>query len=70
MRERIHVLTVGLVMDRDHNAAINILKKGLSTAGQAGIKACGELSSTSEGASLLEQDDSLKQESYSSSGRD
>ncbi len=30
----------GLVLDRDHNAAINILKRSISTAGTAGINAC------------------------------
>jgi putative transposase len=32
----------GHVQDRDHNAAINILRKGLSTVGHTGIKAWGE----------------------------
>jgi predicted RNA-binding Zn-ribbon protein involved in translation (DUF1610 family) len=32
----------GHVQERDHNAAINILKKGLSTVGHTGINAWGE----------------------------
>jgi putative transposase len=32
----------GTVLDRDHNAALNILAKGLNMAGQAKIHACGE----------------------------
>ena len=32
----------GHVQDRDHNAAINILKKGLNTVGHTGIHAWGE----------------------------
>jgi putative transposase len=30
----------GLVLDRDHNAAINILKRSISTVGTAGFQAC------------------------------
>lgn len=46
----------GLVLDRDLNAARVILARGLSTAGQAGIHACGEATSTPNlvlGASCL-----------------
>jgi putative transposase len=34
---RTHVCQCGCVLDRDHNAAINILKKGLNTVGHTGI---------------------------------
>lgn len=42
---RTHICRCGTVLDRDHNAALNILAKGLkiaSTAGHAGINAYGE----------------------------
>jgi putative transposase len=32
----------GTILDRDHNAALNILASGLSTLGHRGINACGE----------------------------
>jgi putative transposase len=52
----------GLVLDRDHNAALNILKRGLSTAGHAGIYASGDESLYSEQATASEQALSMKEE--------
>jgi putative transposase len=56
------------VLDRDVNAAINILKRGLSassTSGHEGSHACGESTSTLVGSDLLRQVVSAKQESPS-----
>ncbi len=47
------------VEDRDINAALNILQKGLSTVGHTGSKAWGELPSTLVGYVLPEQGDSV-----------
>ena len=66
---RTHACQCGYVLDRDHNAALNILTKGLSTVGHTGRStldvgnALGDSSSTFAGANLLEQDGSLIQES-------
>ena len=55
---RTHVCQCGCVLDRDENAAINILNKGLSTVGHTGRSALdvenaqGDLSSTVAGESL------------------
>jgi putative transposase len=55
---RTHSCQCGCVLDRDHNAARNILSRGLGTAGHAGTfmldmrKASGELSSTLAGENL------------------
>ncbi|MEY3827209.1 MAG: hypothetical protein RLZZ148_2028, partial [Cyanobacteriota bacterium] len=47
------------VEDRDVNAALNILQKGLSTVGHTESKAWGELPYTLVGCVLLEQGDSV-----------
>ncbi|MDJ0534017.1 MAG: zinc ribbon domain-containing protein [Xenococcaceae cyanobacterium MO_207.B15] len=47
---RTHVCSCGYVEDRDIAASINILKKGLSTAGLAGSYAWGETPSWAIGA--------------------
>jgi putative transposase len=58
---RTHVCGCGCVLDRDHNAARNILSRGLSTVGHTGTfglepsNTCGEDASTLAGAILLEQ---------------
>lgn len=41
LADRTHLTASGRQLSRDHNAAINILQRGLSTAGQAGIYAWG-----------------------------
>ncbi|MBW4446614.1 MAG: transposase [Spirirestis rafaelensis WJT71-NPBG6] len=53
----------GYVADRDVNAAINILKLGLSTVGHTGTYAWGDLPSWAVGASLLSSGESGNQES-------
>ncbi|NEO76016.1 transposase [Moorena sp. SIO4G3] len=62
---RTHSCKCGCQLDRDYNAAINILKRALSTVGHTGTwviypNAYGELSSTLPGSDLVEQDNSLK----------
>jgi len=58
---RTHVCKCGCVMDRDFNAARNILSRGLGTVGHTGIfaldasNALGELTSTQIGEILSEQ---------------
>ncbi len=53
----------GYVEDRDINAAINILSKGLSTVGHIGSQAWGERTSMLVGFDLLGQVSSVNQES-------
>jgi len=68
---RTHVCKCGCVLDRDHNAARNILSRGLSTVGHTGTfaldasNAWGEDTSTGVGAILHQQVTSLNQESPS-----
>lgn len=58
---RTHICQCGCVLDRDKNAALNILNKGLSTVGHTGTfaldasNASGEMTSTLAGEILLEQ---------------
>lgn len=58
---RTHVCRCGCVLDRDHNAALNILQKAIGTVGHTGTygldpsNASGEMTSTLVGAILPEQ---------------
>jgi putative transposase len=65
---RTHVCRCGFVLDRDWNAAINILKLALSTVGHTGTwvidpNASGDPTSTLAGAILLGQVGSINEES-------
>ena len=65
---RTHVCKCGFVLDRDWNAAINILKLALSTTGHVGTwvidpNASGDSTATLVGAILLEQVGSMNEES-------
>ncbi len=65
---RTHVCRCGCVLDRDWNAAINILKSALSTVGHTGTwvtdpNASGDLTATEVGAILSQQVDSMNEES-------
>lgn len=65
---RTHVCACGCRLDRDENAAINILNRALGTVGHTGTwildpNTSGDLSSTFVGAVLHQQDGSLIEES-------
>ena len=65
---RTHACQCGCVLERDHNAAKNILSRGLSTTGHVGTwildpNACGELTATDVEGILHRQVDSANQES-------
>jgi len=65
---RTHACECGFVMDRDWNAAINILKVALSTVGHTGTwvldpNALGDSTSTLAGEILSEQVESVNKES-------
>jgi putative transposase len=61
---RTHVCSCGLVLQRDWNAAINILLKAKSRDGQSRSNANGVATSTLLGGTLVEQVATLKLESY------
>ncbi len=61
---RTHVCSCGLILQRDWNAAINILRKAVSRDGQSQSNANGVATSTLLGASLVEQVATLKLESH------
>lgn len=65
---RTHACQCGFVLDRDWNAAINILSLALSTRGHVGTwvlnpNASGDLTSTVLGESLFQQAGSMNEES-------
>ena len=65
---RTHVCKCGYVLDREHNAAKNILSRGLSTVGHTGtwgntLNACGEMTATDVEVILHRQVNSVNQES-------
>ena len=67
---RTHICFCGIVLDRDENAAINILQKGLSmtgyitdTLGRSEIQACGEMALYLNLETMFKQGYSAKQES-------
>ncbi|NEO76643.1 transposase [Moorena sp. SIO4G3] len=65
---RTHVCKCGCKLDRDHNAAVNILKKALGTVGHTGTwiidpNTSGDLTSTALGSGQVQQVESLNEES-------
>ncbi len=70
---RTHTCQCGCELDRDHNAAINILNLALSTTGHVGTwildpNASGDLAPTVLGANLSQQAESMNEESSRLSG--
>merc|ERR1712178_677193 len=71
---RTHVCACGCRLDRDENAAINIINRALGTVGHTGTwildpNTSGDLSSTFVGAILHQQDESLIEESPQKNNR-
>ncbi|EGJ28761.1 MULTISPECIES: RNA-guided endonuclease TnpB family protein [Moorena] len=65
---RTHICECGCELDRDHNAAINILKRALGTVGHTGTwiidpNASGDLTATVLGSGQVQQVESVSEES-------
>jgi putative transposase len=71
LSSRTHVCECGCVVDRDENAAINILRRGISTVGHTGtwlldgLNASGDEASTVLNSGLMQQVLPVKEESPS-----
>jgi putative transposase len=71
LSSRTHICECGCVLDRDENAAINILRRGLSTVGHTGtwlldsLNASGDEASTVLNSGLMQQVLPVKEESPS-----
>ncbi len=69
LSSRTHACQCGCVLDRDHNAALNILTKAIGTTGHVGtsvldtVNASGDIPATLAGANLRGQGASLIEES-------
>lgn len=63
LSQRTHLCRCGCTLDRDHNAALNILKVGLNTVGHTEIQASGEISLYTKQETDLLQVISLNEES-------
>ena len=55
LSSRTHTCECGCELQRDHNAAINILRRGLSTLGHRGIYASGDTASTAQNSGSEQQ---------------
>lgn len=58
---RTHACECGCVLDRDENAAINILRKGLSTVGHTGTWLLGNLNASGDETAIVRNSGSVQQ---------